>query len=179
VKESERWWATLGMCLAGFFFLPLDCMLVSGIRVVFFFLLNSLTLGCTQSIMYVAIFRTRLWYLKWISGLLVLAVFVMPTVLCNWCFLLGHVLLFKCWYLNLALLISVCREKQKLLVVFVCCLEVSETLLLQQEVGYLQDGYTLLQCCSTSLVLESTSPILHLKVPETISIISNFYINHD
>ena len=53
------------------------------------------------------------------------------------------------------LLISVCREKQKLLVAFVCCLEVSETLLLQQEVGYLQDGYTLLQRCSASLVLDS------------------------
>ena len=52
-------------------------------------------------------------------------------------------------------------------------------MLLQQEVGYLQDGYTLLQCCSASLVLESTSPILHLEVPETMPIISNFYINHD
>ena len=54
-----------------------------------------------------------------------------------------------------------------------------QAMLLQQEVWYLQDGYTLLQCCSASLVLESTSPILHLEVPETMSIISNFYINHD
>jgi hypothetical protein len=77
------------MCLAGsFFFLPLDCTLVSGYPSCFF-LLNCLTLGCTQSIMYVAIFRTCLWYLKWSSGLLAPALCVIANILCNWCFILG------------------------------------------------------------------------------------------
>jgi hypothetical protein len=41
-------------------------------------------------------------------------------------FLLEHVLLYKCWFLNQALfLISVCCEKQKLVFAFVGCLEVN------------------------------------------------------